>query len=104
MTMPKYIIERTIPGASNLSSDELRLIAQQSCNVLERLGSQIQWVQSYVAGDKFYCVYIASNQELIRRHARCGGFPADLISKIQTVIDPTSAEVQNKNLLPAQSM
>lgn len=92
--MPKYIIERTIPGAANLSGDELQAIAQQSCNVLERLGPQIQWVQSYVAGDKFYCVYIASNKELIRKHARCGGFPADLISEVKAIFDPTSAEVK----------
>ncbi len=90
--MHKYMIERTIPGAANLSSDELRSIAQQSCNILDRLGSQIQWVQSYIAGDKFYCIYMASNQELIRKHARCGGFPADLISKIETIVDPTAAE------------
>jgi Protein of unknown function (DUF4242) len=89
--MQKYMIERTIPGAANLSGDELQSIAQQSCHVLDQLGTQIQWIQSYVAGDKFYCVYLASNEELIRKHARCGNFPADLISKIQTVVDPTAA-------------
>lgn len=89
--MNKYMIERTIPGAANLSSDDLRSIAQQSCNVLAQLGTQIQWIQSYVAGDKFYCVYLASNEELIREHARCGKFPADLISRIQTIVDPTAA-------------
>ncbi len=90
--MPKYMIERTIPGADSLSSDELRSIAQNSCHILDRLGTQIQWVQSYVAGDKFYCIYIASNKELIRRHARCGNFPADLISKIKAIVDPTTSE------------
>jgi hypothetical protein len=91
-TMPKYIIERTIPGAANLTNNDLQSIAQQSCNVLEQLGPQIQWVQSYVAGDKFYCIYIASNKELIRKHARCGQFPADLISEVKAIVDPTSAE------------
>ena len=90
--MPKYVIEQTIPGAANLSNNELRSIAQRSCDVLDQLGPQIQWVQSYVADNKFYCIYIAPNEELIREHARCGEFPVDLISRIQTVVDPTSAE------------
>lgn len=90
--MPTYMIERTIPGAASLSEDDLRSIAQESCRVLAQLGTQIQWIQSYVAEDKFYCVYYASYKELIRKHARCGNFPADLISEIQTVFDPTSAE------------
>ncbi len=92
--MPKYIIERTIPGAANLSGDDLQSIAQQSCHVLDQLGPQIQWVQSYVAGDKFYCVYISPNPELIREHAQRGGFPADLISEVKAIVDPTSAEEQ----------
>ncbi len=91
--MPKYMIERTIPGAADLSNDSLQSIAQKSCDVLDQLGTQIQWVQSYVAGDKFYCVYNAPNEELIREHARRGEFPVDLISKIQTIVDPVSAEV-----------
>jgi hypothetical protein len=94
--MPKYIIERTIPGAANLTDNDLQSIAQQSCNVLEQLGPQIQWVQSYVAGEKFYCVYISPNEELIREHAQRGGFPANLITKVEAIVDPTSAE---KNLM-----
>jgi hypothetical protein len=90
--MPKYIIERTIQGAANLANHDFQSISQQSCNVLEQLGPQIQWVQSYVAGDKFYCIYNAANEDLIREHARQGGFPIDLISKIQAIVDPTSAE------------
>jgi hypothetical protein len=90
--MPKYIIERTIPGVATLSGSDLRSIAQRSCNVLEQLGPQIQWVQSYVTDNKFYCVYIAPNEELIREHARRGEFPVDQISKIQIIVDPTTAE------------
>lgn len=90
--MHKYVIERTIEGASNLSANDLRSIAQQSCRVLEQQGTQIQWVQSYVAGDKFYCVYNSDNEELIREHAQRGSFPVDLISRVQTIIDPTTAE------------
>lgn len=90
--MPKYMIERTIPGAANLSGDDLQSIAQQSCAVLDQLGTQIQWLQSYVAGDKFYCIYIAPNEELIQEHARRGQFPVDLISKVKMVVDPASAE------------
>lgn len=99
--MPKYMIERTIPGAAHLSADELQSIAQQSCHVLDQLGTQIQWVQSYVAGDKFYCVYNASNEELVREHARRGGFPADLVSEVKTIVDPTSAEEPAKHALSA---
>lgn len=91
--MPKYIIERTIPGASSLSNYDLRSIAQKSRFVLDQFGTEIQWIQSYVAGDKFYCIYIAPDEDLIREHAHCGGFPADLISKIQAIVDPVSAEV-----------
>jgi Protein of unknown function (DUF4242) len=101
MTMPKYMIERTINGAADLSANDLQSIAQQSCRVLDQLGPQIQWVQSYVAGDKFYCVYNAPNEELIREHARRGGFPVDLISKVKTIVDPTSAEEQAKHSLSA---
>jgi len=90
--MPKYIIERDIPGAGNLTSEQLRGISQASCNVLNTLGPKIQWVQSYVTGDKVYCVYIAPNESLIREHAQKGGFPANRISAVTTVIDPTTSE------------
>src|SRR5216683_2902003 len=92
MTMPKYIIEREIPGAGKLSQQELQAISQKSCGVLNQMGPRIQWVQSYVTGDKVYCVYIAPNEQMIREHAQQGGFPANRISEIKTVIDPTTAE------------
>jgi len=90
--MPKYIIEREIPGAGALSAEELHGISQKSCGVLSALGPQIQWVQSYVTGDKIYCVYIAPNEALVREHAEQGGFPANSISEIKSIIDPTTAE------------
>lgn len=90
--MPKYVIERELPGAGKLSADELRGVAQKSCSVLKNLGSQIQWVQSYVTDNKIYCVYIAPNEEMIRQHAQQGGFPANSISAVRTIIDPTTAE------------
>ena len=90
--MPKYVIEREIPGAGRLSSEELQTISQKSCGVLTELGPQIQWVQSYVTGDKVYCVYIAPNESLVREHARRGGFPADRVSEVTSIIDPTTAE------------
>lgn len=90
--MPKYIIERDIPGAGNLSCDELRGISQTSCGVLTKLGPTIQWVESYVTPDKVYCVYIAPSEELVREHARQGGFPVNKISEVKSVIDPTTAE------------
>jgi hypothetical protein len=90
--MPKFLIEREIPGAGSLSADELQAISQKSCGVLQNMGPQIQWVQSYVTGDKVYCVYIAPNEEMIQEHARQGGFPANRISEIKSVIDPTTAE------------
>ncbi len=90
--MPKFVIEREIPGAGKLSADELQAISQKSCGVLNNMGPQIQWVQSYVTGDKVYCVYIAPNEEMIQEHARQGGFPANRISEIKSVIDPTTAE------------
>ncbi len=89
--MPKYIIEREIPGAGSLTAADLQGISQKSCGVLKELGPQIQWVESYVTDDKVYCVYIAPNQELIREHASRGGFPANRISQVRTVIDPTTA-------------
>lgn len=91
--MPKFVIEREIPGVGNLSAQELQAISQKSCQVLSNLGPQIQWIHSYVTGDKIYCVYIAPNEKLIREHARQGGFPADKISEVKSIIDPTTAEI-----------
>ena len=91
--MPKYVIEREIPDAGKLSAFELQAISQKSCSVLNQMGSQIQWVQSYVTGDKIYCVYIAPNEEMVREHAQQGGFPANHVSEVKAVIDPTTAEV-----------
>jgi hypothetical protein len=95
--MPKFVIEREIPGAGNLSEHELQGISQTSCGVLEKMGSQIQWVQSFVTGDKIYCVYIAPNEEMIREHARQGGFPANRVSEVKSVIDPTTAETEKQS-------
>jgi len=90
--MPKYIIERDVPGAGRLTADALRAISQRSCAVIERLGPRLQWVQSYVTDDKLYCVYIASGEEAIREHARQGDFPANRIAKVETIIDPVTSE------------
>lgn len=90
--MPKYVIERDLPGAGKLSARELQGISATSCGVLRDLGPQIQWLQSYVTGDKIYCVYIAPDEQLVREHAKQGGFPANRISRITAVIDPTTAE------------
>jgi hypothetical protein len=90
--MPKYVIEREIPEAGKLSAEQLRAISQKSCGVLENLGPKIQWIQSYVTDDKIYCVYIAPNEEMVREHAKQGGFPANRVSEIRQVIDPTTAE------------
>ncbi len=90
--MPKYIIERELPGAGSLSNDQVTAISQKSCAVLHELGSGIQWVESYVTGDKIYCVYIAGSEDLIRKHAEQGGFPANTISEVKRIIDPTTAE------------
>ena len=90
--MPKYVIEREIPGAGALSPEQLQGISQKSCSVLSKLGPQIQWVQSYVTGNKIYCVYIAPSEEMVREHARQGGFPANSVSEVKTIIDPTTAE------------
>ena len=90
--MPKYVIEREIPGAGKLSAEELQGISQKSCGVLRELGPEINWVESYVTDDKIYCVYVAPSKEMIRRHAELGGFPANRISEVRAVIDPTSAE------------
>ena len=90
--MPKYVIERELPGAGKLSPQELKGIAQKSCGVLREMGSQIQWLHSYVTDDKIYCVYIAPNEKLVLEHAKCGGFPASRVSRVTGPIDPTTAE------------
>ena len=90
--MPKYLIERELPGAGKLSPADLKAISQKSCSVLENLGPQIQWVQSYVTDDKIYCVYIAPNIDMVKQHAEQGGFPANRISESRAGIDPTTAE------------
>jgi hypothetical protein len=90
--MPKYVIEREIPGAGKLSAAELKAISQKSCGVLQKLGPQIQWEHSYVTDDKIYCVYNAPNEEMVREHANQGGFPANRISQVRSLIDPTTAE------------
>ncbi len=90
--MPKYVIEREIPGAGSLSTAQLQAISQKSCGVLSRLGPQIQWVESFVTGDKIYCIYIAPNEAMVREHATQGGFPANRVSEVVTMIDPTTAE------------
>jgi len=90
--MPKYLIEREVPNAGDMSAEDLRVISQTSCSVLQEMGPQIQWQQSFVAGDKIYCVYIAPNEDAIREHAEKGGFPANTVTKVDAVIDPTTAE------------
>ena len=90
--MPKFLIEREIPGAGGLSAEELQSISQKSCGVLRDMGPQIQWVESYVTGDKVYCVYIAPDEAAVREHATRGGFPANRVSEIKRMIDPTTAE------------
>ena len=90
--MPKYVIEREIPDAGKLSAEQLKGISQTSCNVLRKMGSEIQWVNSYVTTDKIYCVYIAPNVEMVREHAKLGGFPANSVSQVSAIIDPTTSE------------
>ncbi len=90
--MPKFLIEREIPGAGNLTPEQLTAISQTSCNVLSELGPSIQWIHSYVAGDKITCVYIAPNEEIVREHAKRGGFPANKVTRISAIIDPTTSE------------
>jgi hypothetical protein len=90
--MPSYLIERNIPGAGSLTTEQLHGVAQTSCGVLSAMGPSIQWVHSYVTGDKIYCIYRAQNVEMVTEHARRGGFPADRIEEIKAVIDPTTAE------------
>lgn len=90
--MPKFVIEREIPGAGELTEEQLRGISQTSCNVLQELGPTIQWVHSYVTDDKIYCVYIAPDEEMVRKHAKMGGFPANSVAQVRTIIDPTTSE------------
>jgi hypothetical protein len=90
--MPKYVIEREIPGAGKLTANELKAISQKSCGVLRQMGPQIQWLESFVTDDKVYCVYVAPDAEAVRQHAKLGGFPANRISEVKRVIDPTTAE------------
>jgi hypothetical protein len=90
--MPKYVIEREIPGAGSLSPAQLQAISQKSCGVLNDLGPQIQWIESYVTADKIYCIYRAPNEAMVREHAAQGGFPANRVSEVKTIIDPTTAE------------
>lgn len=90
--MPKYVIERDIPGAGSLSAEQLQGISQKSCGVLNELGPSVQWVESFVTADKIYCVYIAPNEDAVREHARRGGFPANRVSEVTTIIDPTTSE------------
>jgi hypothetical protein len=90
--MPKYVIERDIPQAGKLTRQQIQAISQKSCSVLQNLGPQIQWVHSYVTDDKIYCVYIAPNEEMVKEHAKQGGFPANRVSEVKHIIDPTSAE------------
>ncbi len=90
--MPKYVIEREIPGAGKLSAEQLKAISQTSCGVLSQLGPQIQWINSFVTSDKIYCIYIAPNEEMVREHAMQGGFPANSVSQIFAIIDPVTAE------------
>jgi hypothetical protein len=90
--MPKYVIEREIPGAGNLSAEELNGVSKKSCSVLKELGTDIQWVHSYVTDNKVYCVYIAPSEELVRKHAEMGQFPANSVCEVKTIIDPTTSE------------
>jgi hypothetical protein len=90
--MPKFVIERLVPGAGQLSPDELRTVSMRSCNVLSQLGPSIQWIHSYVTDNKIYCVYLAPNEEMVREHAKLTGIPANHIASIRTVIDPSTAE------------
>lgn len=90
--MPKFVIERNLPGAGKMTTEELRAISRKSVGVLHDMGPDIQWVQSYVTGDKLYCVYVAPDAEMVREHARLGGFPCNSVSQVRTVLDPTNAE------------
>jgi hypothetical protein len=90
--MPKFVIERELPGAGSLTTEQLQGVSEKSCSVLRNLGPQIQWVQSFVTDNKIYCIYIAQNEEIVREHAKQGGFPANSVAQVRRVIDPTTAE------------
>ena len=90
--MPKYVIERVVPGASKMTPAELKSMSQRSCNVLNELGPQIQWIHSYVTDNKIYCIYLAANEEMVKEHARLAGFPANQVAQVKTIIDPTTSE------------
>ena len=90
--MPKYVIERDLPGIGNTTQEQVRIISQKSCNLLNKLGPTIQWLHSYVTADKIYCIYIAPNEKMVREHAEQGGFPANRVSEVKSVIDPTTAD------------
>ena len=90
--MPKYVIEREIPGAGKLTAEQLQAISQKSCGVLQELGTEVQWVHSYVTDDKIYCVYVAPDEDILFEHARCGGFPANKVSRVAAVIDPSTGD------------
>jgi hypothetical protein len=90
--MPKYVIEREVPGAGKMSPDQLHAISQTSCGVLRKMGPEIQWVHSYVTGDKIYCIYNAANEQMVREHACQGGFPANSVAEVKSIIDPVTAE------------
>lgn len=96
--MPKFVIEREVPGAGSLSPEQLQAISQTSCGVLNEMGPQIQWVHSYVTKDKIYCIYNAPNEEMVKEHARKGGFPANSVERVAAIIDPTTAEVKEEVL------
>jgi hypothetical protein len=97
--MPKYLIEREIQGAGNLSSEQLQAVAKKSCDVLQEMGPKIQWIQSYVTDNKVYCVYIAANEQLVREHAMKGGFPANSISEVKDIIDPATSEKRSRGAM-----
>jgi hypothetical protein len=92
--MPKYVIEREVPGVGKMSPDQLQAISQTSCGVIRNLGPDIQWVHSYVTGDKIYCIYNAANEQIVRDHAKQGGFPANSVAEVTSIIDPTTAEAK----------
>ena len=93
--MPKFVIERDMPGAGNLTNEQLQTISQKSCSILQKMGPQIQWVQSFVTDDKVYCIYIAPDEASVRQHAQMGGFPASRVSQVRVMVDPTTAETRS---------
>lgn len=93
--MPKFVIERDMPGAGKLTTDQLQTISQKSCSILQKMGPQIQWVQSFVTDDKVYCIYIAPDEASVRQHAQMGGFPASRVSQVRVMVDPTTAETRS---------